>query len=198
MAGLLGQQAAGAAPPEEAVPQEAQQEAQADPTQQQAGGTPQPEEPTPEEQKEFTQIEIGAKRVIHEDPKRFNKFATRLKSGTDDLVNTLADTALMLFGIVESSSKKGISDTVFIRAAEVCLDLIIKLADDIGLQTDEAMAEEALKILTEQLIQDYNIQDEEGAAAQEAGPDMEEAPAEEAAPAEPVPAEGEAPPQGVM
>lgn len=105
----------------------------------------QPEEPTPEEQAEFTKIELAGKRVIHEKEETFKQIVEMLKAGKDDPVQTLAQVALVVFGIVDGNSKQGIPESLILRAAEVFLDQIIDLAEKTGImQVDEQTAADAM------------------------------------------------------
>lgn len=151
---ILAEQAAQGAvqPPQEEVPvEQVPDEEDAAVAQEGAPQRPediQPEEPTPEEQDEFTKVELAAKRVIHEKHEAFRKIVDMLKTGKDNPVPTLAQVALLIFGIVDGNSKQGISESIILRAAEVCLDLVIDLAEKAGImQVDEQMAADAMNEL---------------------------------------------------
>jgi hypothetical protein len=219
MAGLIANQAGQAPqeemPPEEAPPEEVPAEGgggdDIDPLPE--PGSVKEEQPTPEEQEAFDRVELAAKKTIHDKPEAFQKFVEILQGGADQPAKTLAKAALMVFMIVDEAADGNIPEAVIVRGLEVCLDLIIKLAEDTGtMQVDEAVANRAMQELIVQAGEAFDLDttnlqrtmDQEdgvdpGPQQGEQGAEQaEEQPAEQAqAPVEEAPA-AVAPPQGAM
>ena len=171
MAGILADQVAqGVAPQGQAVTEQeagaatvAVEEAtgQQVPEGEEVPGQPGLQEPTPEEQDAFSRVELAAKTIIHKDPESFKKIAGMLESGADTPVETLAQVASMVFGIVDEKSGGKIPEDVILRGAEVTLDLVIKVADDTGaIEVDEETANRALEQMIGMLAEKYGFEAE--------------------------------------
>jgi hypothetical protein len=215
MAGLIADQAAQGmaqeapvpASPQEGPPQAAQD---GDIDELPEPGSIKEEEPTPDEQEAFTRVEIAAKKTIHDSPPVFQKFVEILENGKDAPAKTLARAALLVFQSVDDAAGGDIPEEVIIRGMEVCLDLIIKLAEDTGtMQVDETTANRAMQELVLQGGELYEYDTEnlrEAMAAEEGGgqPAQEQAQAQQPAQAQPAaqpvaqPAQAPAPQPGVM
>lgn len=104
------------------------------------------EQPTPEEQEAFTRLELGAKALIYKDKNAFNSIVKMLQTGAENPAQTLAQAAITVFEMVDEKSGGTVPESLILRGAEVCLDLVIKVAEDTGvMQVDENMAAQALQ-----------------------------------------------------
>lgn len=141
------------------------------------------EQPTPEEQAAFDKVEAAATATIHQNKEIFKKLTQMLQAGKDSPEETLARAALLVFGIVDEKSGGQIPETVIMRGAEVCLDLVIKLAEDTGImEVDDEMALQALRHMVVLAGKQYGFDttpiEQAMAARSGGGKEAEEAPEE--------------------
>jgi hypothetical protein len=157
---IIGDQAAqGAqAPPQEAPVEQAPQEQAGNTTE---GGAMTAETPTGDEQEQFTRYELAIKTAIQSEA--FKNIAKTLADNADNPVEILAEVSLNIFsGVDENATEEGIPEELFMRLAEATLDQVVKVAEDTGaFQVDEAMAEEALKLMIVKMGKLYGFNTEE-------------------------------------
>jgi hypothetical protein len=157
---IIGDQAAqGAqAPPQEAPVEQAPQEQAGNTTE---GGAMTAETPTDDEQEQFTRYELAIKTAIQSEA--FKNIAKTLADNADNPVEILAEVSLNIFsGVDENATEEGIPEELFMRLAEATLDQVVKVAEDTGaFQVDEAMAEEALKLMIVKMGKLYGFSTEE-------------------------------------
>ena len=104
-----------------------------------------------EEQEKFTRYEMSIKRILHQSPEQFDKVVEMLKNGAENPPQVLAQTALMLFSVLDEAIEQGVEEDMIFPTAEVALDYVIDVAEKLNIfKVSEDLATEALKQLIKQ------------------------------------------------
>jgi hypothetical protein len=116
------------------------------------------EEASPEEQDIFSRIELAALTMLYDD-KTHGEFVNMLKAGAQQPAQTLATTALTIFGEIDRQSGGKVPEEMIIPAlVEGVLGAVVDMAEKTRVMpVDEAVAGKAVQELLLLATQQYDI-----------------------------------------